>query len=101
MAGSGARERRRAPRKRDLRRHRRRRDGAVDEGCADADADGRSDRADNCPATLNADQSDADRDGLADASEGPGTVVPAVLGTGEAGTTPAWSAAPDVPGYNV
>jgi hypothetical protein len=43
----------------------------VDAGqaCSDVDDDGHCDDADNCPTNSNADQADADRDGLGDACE--------------------------------
>ena len=40
------------------------------DACPDADGDGVADAVDNCPATPNPDQLDADADGTGDACEG-------------------------------
>lgn len=53
---------------------------------ADADGDGVSDNADNCPDDANADQADADGDGTGDACESAGTTGGATGGT-TGGTT--------------
>jgi len=76
-------------------------DGTIDEGCRDGDGDGYADRVDNCPATPNPTQADADRDNLGDACEDPGAVGPAFAYTGDDGTGLTWSALTDVLGYNV
>jgi hypothetical protein len=50
-------------------------DGDADEGCRDGDLDGISDAVDNCPATPNANQVDADGDALGDACATPPAVA--------------------------
>ena len=76
-------------------------DGLADCVDPDDDDDGHDDDADNCPLVSNDDQADADEDGIGDVCDTPGEPTaagttppspandnsPALIGTGEAGTT--------------